>query len=76
LHSLSFYEENVLVVSPTNHRENKVIRVSVVRFKTPESVIMLRELVMMHKEFCRKITVVRLTYEDSETLTCSTRNWC
>ena len=66
-----YYEENALVVSTANHKEGKVI--SVGRLKTPESIVIRRELAMMHKESCSKITVVRLTYEVSETLTCSTR---
>ena len=51
------------MVSTTNQGEGRVE--SLVRLKTLESTSMLRELAIMHKENCSKITVVRLTYEDS-----------
>ena len=50
------------MVSTTNQREGRVK--SLVRLKTLESTFMLRELAIMHKENCSKITVVKLTYED------------
>jgi hypothetical protein len=53
------------MVSVTNHREGRVI--SVVRLKTPESVVIRRELAMINKESRSKMTVVRMTYKDGET---------
>jgi hypothetical protein len=40
------------MVFTTNHKEGRVI--SVIRLKTPESVVVLRGLAIMNKESCSK----------------------